>query len=101
LAGASHAETFQGCHQARHPRLETRLAGVLRDKSASVPHDDGRFALCGEGLCVGRDGGDAVSSEYKPQFPFSGSRVIKGVYDLADNQYVGIEKKFAEKIARD
>ena len=61
----------------------------------------GRFALCGEGLCVGRDSGDAVSSEYKPQFPFSGGRVIKVVYDLADDQYVDIEKKFAERIARD
>jgi arylsulfatase len=61
----------------------------------------GRFALCGEGLCVGRDGGDAVSSEYKPQFPFSGGRVVKVVYDLADDQYVDIEKKFAEKMARD
>jgi arylsulfatase len=61
----------------------------------------GRYSLCGEGLCVGRDSGDAVSSEYKPQFPFSGGRIIKVIYDLADDQYVDVEKKFAEKLARD
>lgn len=61
----------------------------------------GRYSLCGEGLCVGRDGGDAVSSEYKPQFPFTGGHVIKVVYDLADDQYVDVEKKFAEMMARD
>jgi hypothetical protein len=25
-----------------------------------------RYSLCGEGLCIGYDGGDAVSSEYTP-----------------------------------
>ena len=29
-----------------------------------------RFSLCGEGLCVGYDGGDAVSAEYTSRFPF-------------------------------
>jgi hypothetical protein len=29
------------------------------------------YALCGEGLRIGYDGGDAVSSEYKAKFPFS------------------------------
>lgn len=61
----------------------------------------GRYSLCGEGLCVGYDGGDAVSSEYKPQFPFAGGRVIKVVYDLADDQYVDVERAFAAALARD
>src|SRR5262245_62977416 len=29
----------------------------------------GRYSLCGEGLCIGNDSGDAVSSEYRPKFP--------------------------------
>jgi arylsulfatase A-like enzyme len=61
----------------------------------------GRYSLCGEGLCVGYDGGDAVSSEYKPQFPFSGGRVIKVVYDIADDLYLDLERKFAATVARD
>jgi arylsulfatase len=61
----------------------------------------GRYSLCGEGLCVGRDGGDPVSSKYKSQFQFTGGQVIKVTYDLADDQYVDVERKFAEALARD
>jgi len=61
----------------------------------------GRYALCGEGLCIGYDGGDAVSSEYKPQFPFTNGRVIKVVFDIADDVYLDLERKFAAAMARD
>lgn len=61
----------------------------------------GRYILCGEGLCVGYDGGDAVSSEYKPQFPFQGGRVIKVVYDIADDVYIDLERRMAASLARD
>jgi hypothetical protein len=59
------------------------------------------YSLCGEGLCVGYDSADAVSSEYKPKFKFSGGRVIKVVYDIADDASVEVEKAFAAVMARD
>ena len=61
----------------------------------------GHYALAGEGLCVGRDSGDAVSSEYKPSFPFSGGRVIKAMYDVAGDAYIDLERKLAAALARD
>jgi arylsulfatase len=61
----------------------------------------GRYSLCGEGLCIGYDAGDAVSSEYKPKFAFSGGRVIKVIFDLGKDEYVDAERKFAEALARD
>jgi arylsulfatase len=61
----------------------------------------GHYALAGEGLCVGRDSGDAVSSEYKPSFAFSGGRVIKVIYDVASDAYVDLERKLAAALARD
>jgi arylsulfatase len=61
----------------------------------------GRYALCGEGLCVGYDSGDAVSSEYSPKFPFEGGRVIKVVYDVADDAYIDVERELAAVMARD
>jgi arylsulfatase len=61
----------------------------------------GRYILCGEGLCVGYDGGDAVSSEYRPQFPFTGGRVVKVIYDIADDAYIDVERKLAAALARD
>lgn len=60
-----------------------------------------RYSLCGEGLCVGYDGGDAVSSEYKPKFEFTGGRIVKVVFDVADDAYVDVERELAAAIARD
>jgi arylsulfatase len=61
----------------------------------------GHYALCGEGLCVGYDSGDAVSSEYKPKFEFSGGRIVKVVYDVAQDVHLDVEKAMAAKMARD
>ena len=59
------------------------------------------YALCGEGLCVGYDSGDAVSSEYTPKFAWSGGQIHKVVYDVADDAYVDLEQHLAAAIARD
>jgi arylsulfatase A-like enzyme len=61
----------------------------------------GRYALCGEGLCIGRDSGDAVSVEYKPQFPFTHGRIIRVVYDVADDAYIDLERNMLAAIARE
>jgi hypothetical protein len=42
-----------------------------------------------------------VSNEYQPKFPFTGGRVVKVVFDLADDQYVDVEAHFAAAMARD
>jgi arylsulfatase len=59
------------------------------------------YALCGEGLCVGYDSGDAVSSEYKPKFEWGGGRIVKVVFDVADDAYVDVERQMAAALARD
>ena len=61
----------------------------------------GHYALCGEGLSIGIDTGDSVSSEYKPNFEFTGGRVIKVVFDVAKDAYVNVEKAMAASMARD
>jgi Sulfatase len=61
----------------------------------------GHFALCGEGLCIGYDGGDAVSSEYEPKFELTGGTIVKVVFDVADDAYVDVERHFAAAMARD
>ncbi|HWM12650.1 MAG TPA: arylsulfatase [Solirubrobacteraceae bacterium] len=60
-----------------------------------------RYSLCGEGLCIGYDGGDAVSGEYTPRFDFSGGRIVKVVFDVADDVYVDVEREMAAAMARD
>lgn len=76
---------------------------VDEDPKATAPFRTmtGRYALCGEGLCVGRDSGDAVSSEYKPQFAFSSGRVVQVVYDIAKDVYIDLERQLAAAMARE
>jgi arylsulfatase len=59
------------------------------------------YALCGEGLCIGYDSGDAVSSLYAPKFEWSGGEIVKVVFDVADDSYVDVEQVMAAAMARD
>jgi arylsulfatase len=61
------------------------------------------YALCGEGLCVGYDRGDAVSSEYRPKFEVTDGTITKVVFDVADDAYVDVERErhLAAALARD
>jgi arylsulfatase A-like enzyme len=61
----------------------------------------GHYSLAGEGLAIGYDSGDAVSAAYKPRFPFSGGRIVKVIYDVADDVYIDLERKLAAAMARD
>ncbi len=58
----------------------------------------GHFSLCGEGLCIGYDSGDAVSGD---RFEFSGGRIVKVVFDAADDAYVDVERHLEAAMARD
>jgi arylsulfatase A-like enzyme len=61
----------------------------------------GHFALCGEGLSVGRDTADPVSHEYSSPFAFTGGRIAKVEVDISDDAYVDVERDFAAAFARD
>jgi arylsulfatase len=61
----------------------------------------GHYALAGEGLAIGYDSGDAVSSDYQPRFEFSGGNIIQVVYDVADDVYLDQERLLAAALARD
>ncbi|WP_019146310.1 arylsulfatase [Aeromicrobium massiliense] len=62
----------------------------------------GHFSLCGEGLCIGYDSGDSVSSAYVgSRFPFTGGVLHKVVFDVADDAYVDVQAHLAAAMARD
>jgi len=61
----------------------------------------GHYSLAGEGLAVGYDSGDRVSAEYDSKFSFTGGRIIKVIYDIADDVYVDRERELAAALARD
>jgi hypothetical protein len=60
-----------------------------------------QFSLCGEGLRIGYDGGDAVSRQYTPTFPFTGGAIRNVTFDVADETYQDIETRLAALMARD
>jgi arylsulfatase len=61
----------------------------------------GHFALCGEGLCVGRDSGDSVSDLYKPQFAFPGGVIKRVEINVGNDQYIDLEREAAAMMARE
>ncbi len=61
----------------------------------------GHFSLCGEGLCIGYDSGDAVERSTRTAFEFTGGEIVKVVFDIADDAYVDVEAHLAAAMARD
>jgi arylsulfatase A-like enzyme len=61
----------------------------------------GHFSLCGEGLCVGYDSSDPVSSEYGTESHFAGGTINKVIFDVADDAYVDVERHMQAAMMRD
>ncbi|WP_423823703.1 arylsulfatase [Salinisphaera sp. SPP-AMP-43] len=63
----------------------------------------GKFTLCGDGLCVGRDSADAVASEYTPetQGEFTGGTIQFVEVSVEQQQYRDLEQEMAAAMAVD
>lgn len=76
----------------------------VNDKAvAEIPMrtQTGKFTLCGDGLCVGRDSADAVSHEYKAPSPFEGGTIQFVAVTIEKTQYVQLERLAAAAFAVD
>jgi arylsulfatase len=58
--------------------------------------------LAGEGLCVGRDSGAAVTDDYPGVRPyrFTGGTLKRVVIDVSGTPYVDLERQAAAMLAR-
>jgi arylsulfatase len=61
----------------------------------------GKFTLSGDGLCIGRDSGDAVSQEYKTPGEFKGGTIEVVAVTVEKAQYLDLEKVAAAAMAVD
>ena len=63
----------------------------------------GGFQLAGEGLCVGRDSGDAVTDDYPGERPyrFAGGTLHRVVVDVSGAPYVDLEREAAAMLSRE
>ena len=63
----------------------------------------GLFSLAGEGLCIGRDSGEAVTGDYPGDHPyaFTGGRINRVVVDVSGDPYVDLEREAQAMLARE
>lgn len=61
----------------------------------------GRFALAGEGLHVGRDGGDTVTTDYEAPFPLRGAILELVSFDMSGKPILDLQRELATYLARD
>jgi arylsulfatase A-like enzyme len=63
----------------------------------------GPFEVAGEGLCVGRDSGAAVTDDYPGQAPhrFTGGTINRVAVDVSGEPYLDLEREAAAMLARE
>ena len=63
----------------------------------------GGFMIAGEGLCVGRDSGAAVTGDYPGSSPhrFTGGTIKRVAIDVSGEPYLDLEREAAAMLARE
>jgi arylsulfatase len=81
-----------------------RAALYVNDKAVAqgdLKTQPGKFTLSGDGLCVGRDCGDAVSEGYQSPGEFKGGKILFVGVTVEKTQYRDLEKLAAAAFATD
>jgi arylsulfatase len=68
-----------------------------------VKIQNGKFALCGEGLNIGRDGGAPVTADYPGERPWAltGATIAQVIVDVSGEPYLDLEKEAIAMMKRD
>ena len=63
----------------------------------------GKFSVAGEGLCVGRDGGEPVTDDYPGSMPweFTGGTIHRVAVDVSGDPYVDLEREATAMMSRE
>jgi arylsulfatase A-like enzyme len=63
----------------------------------------GKFSIAGEGLCVGRDSGEAVTEDYPGGAPwrFTGGTIDRVIVNVSGTPYVDLEHEAVAMLARE
>jgi arylsulfatase A-like enzyme len=71
--------------------------------SAEIKTQPGNFSLVGEGLAVGRDGGEPVTEDYPASRPwaFTGGTIRQVLVDVSGEHFVDLEKEAVALMARE
>jgi arylsulfatase len=85
---------------------EGTLTLHVRDQAVGegrIKTQPGNFSLCGEGLNVGKDGGEAVTDDYPGDSPwaFAGGTIHKAIVDVSGEPFVDLAEEARMAFARD
>ena len=89
------------------PHVSTGILSLYHgDKKVGegrIKTQPGMFMLAGEGLCVGRDSGEAVTSDYPGGSPhrFTGGTIKRVAVDVSGDPYVDLEREAQAMLARE
>jgi arylsulfatase len=89
--------------QATTGSLELFVDDEQVDRLSDVRTQNGKFALAGEGLNVGRDGGEPVTADYpgKRPWPLRGATIKRVIADVSGEAYLDLEKEALAMMSRD
>ena len=95
---SSRRATASTARRSAPPTLYVDDVAVAKSEWKTQP---GHFALCGEGLTIGRDSSDPVTKEYGAPFAFTGGRIKVVEINIGDDLYLDLERDFHAAMARD
>jgi hypothetical protein len=77
--------------------------GDVKVGEGRIRTQPGKFSLAGDGLCVGRDSSDPVTSDYAgtAPWPFTGGTIKRVAIDLSGEPYVHLEREAVSMMARE
>jgi len=77
--------------------------GDMKVGEGRIRTQPGMFMLAGEGLCVGRDSGEAVTGDYPNGSPhrFTGGTIKRVAVDVSGDPYVDLEREAQAMLARE
>ena len=70
---------------------------------ARIRTQPGKFSIAGEGLCIGRDGGEPVTDDYPGDGPwaFTGGRLHRVAVDVSGEPFVDLEREAVAMLSRE
>jgi arylsulfatase len=77
--------------------------GDVKVGDGQIKTQPGKFSLGGDGLCVGRDSSDPVTSDYPGTAPwaFTGGTINRVAVDVSGEPYVNLEREAVAMMARE
>jgi arylsulfatase len=77
--------------------------GEVKVGEGRIKTQPGKFALAGDGLCVGRDSSDPVTGDYAGDAPwaFTGGTIKRVAVDVSGEPYVDLEREAVAMMSRE